>query len=49
VQLGLITSALSAALVAAGLLSVIIYPLFALMLLGSSKENEKPVQFKELL
>jgi Kef-type K+ transport system membrane component KefB len=48
-QLGLITSALSAALVAAGLLSVIIYPLFALTLLGSSKGNEKPVPSKESL
>ncbi len=48
-QLGLITSALSAALVAAGPLSVIIYPLFALMLLGSSKGNEKPVPSKESL
>ena len=41
-QLGLITSELSAALVTAGLLSVIIYPLLALALLGSSKGNEKP-------
>jgi len=49
VQLGLITSALSAALVTAGLLSVIIYPLFALTLLGRSKENEKPVPSKETL
>jgi Kef-type K+ transport system membrane component KefB len=47
VQLGLITSALSAALVAAGLLSVIIYPLFALTLLGSSKKKENPVPLKE--
>jgi Kef-type K+ transport system membrane component KefB len=49
VQLGLITSALSAALVVAGLLSVIIYPLFALMLLGRSKDKEKPVAFKQSL
>ncbi len=49
VQLGLITSGFSAAFVAAGLLSVIIYPLFALMLLGSSKDSEKPVPFKESL
>lgn len=48
-QLGLISSGLSAALVAAGLLSVIIYPLFALMLLGSSKVKEKPAPVKESL
>ncbi len=42
-QLGLISSALSAALVAAGLLSVIIYPLFALTLLGDKKGKENPV------
>jgi Kef-type K+ transport system membrane component KefB len=53
-QLGLITSVLSAALVTAGLLSVIVYPLVALALLGSSKGNEKPVAeepgpFKESL
>jgi Kef-type K+ transport system membrane component KefB len=52
VQLHLITSATSAALVAAGLLSVIIYPLIALILLrgikGAEKiEEEEPVPFVE--
>ena len=46
VQLGLISSALNAALVTAGLLSVIIYPMFALMLSGSNKRNEKPLNEK---
>ena len=41
VELHLITSATSAALVAAGLLSVIIYPLIGLTLLRGSKEVEK--------
>jgi Kef-type K+ transport system membrane component KefB len=41
VQLRLITSATSAALVAAGLLSVIIYPLIALILLRGIKSVEK--------
>jgi Kef-type K+ transport system membrane component KefB len=52
VQLHLITSATSAALVAAGLLSVIIYPLIALALLRGIKgvekiEEEEPVPFVE--
>lgn len=42
VQLHLITSAVSAALVAAGLLSVIIYPFIALVLLRGIKGEEKP-------
>ncbi len=41
VQLHLISSAVSAALVAAGLLSVIIYPLIALVLLRGIKSEEK--------
>ena len=41
VQLHLISSAVSAALVAAGLLSVIIYPLIALVLLRGIKGEEK--------
>jgi Kef-type K+ transport system membrane component KefB len=41
VQLHVITSATSAALVAAGLLSVIIYPLIALTLLRSRKGEDK--------
>jgi Kef-type K+ transport system membrane component KefB len=41
VQLHLISSAISAALVASGLLSVIIYPLIALTLLRSIKGEEK--------
>jgi len=41
VQLHLITSAVSAALVASGLLSVIIYPLIALTLLRGIKGVEK--------
>jgi Kef-type K+ transport system membrane component KefB len=50
VQLHLITSATSAALVAAGLLSVVIYPLIALILLRSikGKDNmdiEEPISF----
>ena len=40
-QLHLISSAISAALVASGLLSVIIYPLIALILLRSIKGEEK--------
>ncbi len=41
VQLHLISSTVSAALVAAGLLSVIIYPLIALILLRSIKGEDK--------
>src|SRR5215471_8648241 len=41
VQLHLITSATSAALVAAGLLSVVIYPLIALILLRNIKDKDK--------
>ena len=40
-QLHLISSAISAALVASGLLSVIIYPLIALVLLRGIKSEEK--------
>ncbi len=52
VQLHLISSATSAALVAAGLLSVIIYPLIALILLRGIKgvekiDEEEPVPFIE--
>ena len=47
-QLGLISAALSAALVAAGLLSVIIYPPFALALLGGNKDKKKPVPEESL-
>jgi len=52
VQLHLISSAVSAALVASGLLSVIIYPLIALILLRSIKSEEKlkeeePIPFSE--
>ena len=52
VQLHLISSATSAALVAAGLLSVIIYPLISLILLRGIKsvekiEEEEPVPFIE--
>ena len=54
VQLHLISSATSAALVAAGLLSVIIYPLIALALLRGIKGEEKldeeePVPFIETM
>ncbi len=50
VQLHLITSAVSAALVASGLLSVIIYPLIALTLLhhiegGEKLDEEEPTPF----
>jgi Kef-type K+ transport system membrane component KefB len=52
VQLHVITSATSSALVAAGLLSVIIYPLIALALLrglkdGEKLDKEKPIPFVE--
>ena len=40
-QLHLISSAVSAALIASGLLSVIIYPLIALTLLSSIKGKQK--------
>ena len=54
VQLHLISSAVSAALVASGLLSVIIYPLIALILLRSIKDEEKlnedePIPFIETM
>ena len=54
VQLHLISSAISAALVASGLLSVIIYPLIALTLLrgikGEEKLNEEePIPFTETM
>jgi len=54
VQLHLISSAISAALVASGLLSVIIYPLIALTLLRSIKGEEKlneeePIPFIETM
>ena len=53
-QLHLISSAISAALVASGLLSVIIYPLIALILLRSIKDEEKlnedePIPFIETM
>jgi Kef-type K+ transport system membrane component KefB len=48
VQLHVMTSATSAALVAAGLLSVIIYPLIALALLRSRKGEEKLDEEKPL-
>jgi Kef-type K+ transport system membrane component KefB len=52
VQLDLISSAISSVLVASGLLSVIIYPLIALILLRSIKGDEKldedePIPFIE--
>jgi Kef-type K+ transport system membrane component KefB len=43
-ELGLITKATSAALIAAGLLSVLIFPLMALTLLGRSKPISAPSQ-----
>ena len=54
VQLHLISSAISAALVASGLLSVIIYPLIALTLLRGIKEKaklelEEPVPYTETM
>ncbi|HEY6287620.1 MAG TPA: cation:proton antiporter [Ktedonobacteraceae bacterium] len=54
VQLHLISSSISAALVASGLLSVIIYPLIALILLRSIKGEEKlnedePIPFIETM
>jgi hypothetical protein len=54
VQLHLISSSISAALVASGLLSVIIYPLIALILLRSIKGEEKlnedePIPFIETI
>jgi Kef-type K+ transport system membrane component KefB len=54
VQLHLISSAISAALVAAGLLSVITNPLIALILLRSIKSEEKlnedePIPFIETM
>jgi len=53
-QLLLISSAISAALIASGLLSVIIYPLIALILLRSIKDEEKlnedePIPFIETM
>jgi Kef-type K+ transport system membrane component KefB len=53
-QLHLISSAVSAALVASGLLSVIIYPLIALILLRSIKgeaklDEEEPIPFIETM
>jgi Kef-type K+ transport system membrane component KefB len=53
-QLHLISSAISAALVASGLLSVIIYPLIALTLLRGNKGKEKidmdePIPFPETM
>jgi Kef-type K+ transport system membrane component KefB len=54
VELHLISSGVSAALVASGLLSVIIYPLIALILLRSIKDEEKlneeePIPFIETM
>jgi len=54
VQLHLISSAISAALVASGLLSVIIYPLIALILLRGIKGKEKidmeePIPYTETM
>lgn len=53
-QLHLISSAVSAALVASGLLSVIIYPLLALMLLRDTKgkaklDIEEPIPYTETM
>ena len=53
-QLHLISSAVSAAFIASGLLSVIIYPLIALTLLRSIKGKEKldmeePIPFTETM
>jgi Kef-type K+ transport system membrane component KefB len=44
VELGLITKATSAALIAAGLLSVLLFPLMALTLLGHSEPISAPPQ-----
>ncbi len=48
-ELGLITSAISSALIAAGLLSVIIYPLIALTLLRDIIGEEKAIYFSRPL